>query len=620
MKIIAREKEIKILKTIYESTNSEFLAVYGRRRVGKTYLIKNFFENKGIFFHITGTPRATTQQQLWNFSQIYSDVFNNGDQIEQPGSWQEAFHLLKKGIGRFAAKKIILFLDELPWLANKKSNFVEALSYFWNRFIENDPRIKLIVCGSAASWMIKNVIDNRGGLYNRITKKMRLQPFNLFDTERYLKEKKNVNLSRKQIVEIYMAIGGVASYLDLVTKGRSSAQIISDIFFDQNSPVSGEFDRIFQSLFTNSDLHKKIITTLAGKKNGINRKELFQLTGIKSGSVQTRIITELLESGFIARHPLYGNRKKDASIRLIDEYSAFYTKWFKEITNTRVKEPFRLHVPIFTKKQDNTMKLDVDGIPVVILCGGKGTRLREETEFRPKPMIKIGNRPILWHIMKIYASQGFKNFILALGYKGEIIKNYFCHYELMNNDLTIELGKPEKMHIHQRHEENGWKILLADTGDNTLKGGRLKRIEKYVKGDTFMMTYGDGLADINIQELLAFHKNHGKIATVTGVNPVSAFGKLKIDGNSVCSFCEKPKENSNFVNGGFFVFNNGVFDYFSLDDNCDLEIGPLEKIANDNQLMVYKHKGFWACMDTLRDVEYLNKLWNENISEWKIWC
>jgi hypothetical protein len=336
MKIIAREKEIKILKTIYESTNSEFLAVYGRRRVGKTYLIKNFFENKGIFFHITGTPRATTQQQLWNFSQIYSDVFNNGDQIEQPGSWQEAFHLLKKGIGRFAAKKIILFLDELPWLANKKSNFVEALSYFWNRFIENDPRIKLIVCGSAASWMIKNVIDNRGGLYNRITKKMRLQPFNLFDTERYLKEKKNVNLSRKQIVEIYMAIGGVASYLDLVTKGRSSAQIISDIFFDQNSPVSGEFDRIFQSLFTNSDLHKKIITTLAGKKNGINRKELFQLTGIKSGSVQTRIINELLESGFIARQPLYGNRKKDASIRLIDEYSAFYTKWFQEITNTRV--------------------------------------------------------------------------------------------------------------------------------------------------------------------------------------------------------------------------------------------------------------------------------------------
>ena len=184
--------------------------------------------------------------------------------------------------------------------------------------------------------MIKNVIDNRGGLYNRITKKLRLQPFNLFDTERYLKEKKNVHLSRKQIVEIYMAIGGVASYLDLVNKGRSSAQIISDIFFDHHSPISGEFDRIFQSLFTNSELHKKIITTLAGKKNGINRKELFQLTGIKSGSVQTRIINELLESGFIARLPLYGNRKKDASIRLIDEYSAFYTKWFHEITNTRV--------------------------------------------------------------------------------------------------------------------------------------------------------------------------------------------------------------------------------------------------------------------------------------------
>ena len=180
LRYLAFLSSINIL--IYESKDPEFLAVYGRRRVGKTYLITNFFENKGLFFHITGTPRATTQQQLWNFSQIYSDVFNNGDQIDQAGSWQEAFHLLKKGIDRsVSTQKIILFLDELPWLASKKSNFVEALSYFWNRFIENDPRIKLIVCGSAASWMIKNVIDNRGGLYNRITKKLRLQPFNLFE-------------------------------------------------------------------------------------------------------------------------------------------------------------------------------------------------------------------------------------------------------------------------------------------------------------------------------------------------------------------------------------------------------------------------------------------------------
>ena len=265
------------------------------------------------------------------------------------------------------------------------------------------------------------------------------------------------------------------------------------------------------------------------------------------------------------------------------------------------------------------MEMKSKNIKIVILCGGLGTRLREETEFRPKPMIKIGNRPILWHIMKIFASQGYKEFIIALGYKGEIIKNYFCNYELMNNDVTIELGKPEKFFIHQHHEEIGWKITLANTGEKTLKGGRLKKIEQYIKGETFMMTYGDGVSNIDINALLSFHKSHDKLATVTGISPISAFGKLKVDGNRVCSFCEKPKDDDNVINGGFFVFNKGIFDYLTFDDNCDFEIGPLEKIANDGQLMVYKHKGFWACMDTLRDVDYLNMLWKENKAEWKIW-
>ncbi len=256
----------------------------------------------------------------------------------------------------------------------------------------------------------------------------------------------------------------------------------------------------------------------------------------------------------------------------------------------------------------------------VILCGGLGTRLREETEFRPKPMVNIGTYPILWHIMKIYAHQGYNDFVLALGYKGEMIKNYFIHYEFMNNDVTLELGKPENFCIHHQHEEKGWKITLADTGEKTLKGGRLKKVEKYITDDTFMMTYGDGVADIDIPALLSFHKNHGKLATVTGINPVSRFGELKVDGGQVCSFCEKPEESDNMlVSGGFFVFNRGIFDYLSADDKSDLEIGPLEKIASEGQLMVYKHNGFWACMDTLRDMESLNRLWAENRAEWKIW-
>ncbi len=256
---------------------------------------------------------------------------------------------------------------------------------------------------------------------------------------------------------------------------------------------------------------------------------------------------------------------------------------------------------------------------VVILCGGLGTRLREETEFRPKPMVNIGSRPILWHIIKYYSQFGYKDFVLALGYKGEMIKNYFCHYELMNNDVTIELGRPESMRIHHAHDEAGWKITLADTGEKSLKGARLKKVEQYISDDTFMMTYGDGIADVDINSLLAFHKAHGKLVTVTGVNPASRFGELKTDGDRVVSFTEKPQNGEGLINGGYFVFNRSILDYLSVDDLCDLEVGPLEQIAKEGQLMVFVHRGFWACMDTLRDMEYLNKLWDDGQAKWKTW-
>ena len=261
----------------------------------------------------------------------------------------------------------------------------------------------------------------------------------------------------------------------------------------------------------------------------------------------------------------------------------------------------------------------MENIKVVILCGGLGTRLREETEFRPKPMVEIGGKPILWHIMKIYVHYGFKDFILCLGYKGEMIKEYFYNYEVLNNDFTIELGNNKNIEIHSNHGEKGWRVTLADTGDEALKGARLKRVEKYISDDQFLMTYGDGVSNIDINSLLAFHQGHGKIVTVTGINPATRFGELKIKGNQVESFSEKPESSSEFISGGFFVFNREIFNYLSDDDNCDLEIGPLEKIANEGQLMVYKHTGFWTCMDTLRDMDYLNKLWNENKALWKVW-
>jgi glucose-1-phosphate cytidylyltransferase len=258
-------------------------------------------------------------------------------------------------------------------------------------------------------------------------------------------------------------------------------------------------------------------------------------------------------------------------------------------------------------------------LKVVILCGGLGTRLREETEFRPKPMVNIGNRPILWHIMKIYTSFGFKDFVLCLGHKSEMIKEFFYHYELMNSDVTIKLGQPREITFLQNHDENEWSITLANTGEKALKGARIKKIEKYIAEDTFMLTYGDGLADVNIAELLNFHKRHGKIATVTGINPSSRFGELKINENRVESFNEKPKGGSGFINGGFFVFNRAIFNYLSASDECDLEVGALEQLAKEGQLMVYKHTGSWACMDNIRDMDYLNKLWDEQLAFWKVW-
>ncbi len=245
--------------------------------------------------------------------------------------------------------------------------------------------------------------------------------------------------------------------------------------------------------------------------------------------------------------------------------------------------------------------------------------MREETEFRPKPMVQIGNRPILWHIMKIYSAYGFTDFVLCLGYKGETIKEFFLNYEVLNCDFTIELYNGKNVTLHNSHEEKNWRITLADTGETTLKGARLKKIEKYIDDDVFLMTYGDGVCDVDLGKLLEFHRSHGKLVTVTGINAVSRFGELKLQGNRVLKLVEKEEFAKSFVSGGFFVFNRGIFDYLTEDNSCDLEIGALERVAEKGELMMYQHKGFWACMDTLRDMEYLNGLWNGANPPWKVW-
>ena len=263
----------------------------------------------------------------------------------------------------------------------------------------------------------------------------------------------------------------------------------------------------------------------------------------------------------------------------------------------------------------------VNRIQTIILCGGLGTRLREETEYRPKPMVPIGGKPILWHIMKIYARYGYTDFILPLGYKGNMIKEYFYHYHLMNQDVSIRLGEHHSISFlsNDTQEADDWNITLVDTGENTFKGGRLKRVEKYITSDEVMVTYGDGVADIDLNKLLAFHRSHGKMVTVTGVSTASQFGELKINGNQVTHFREKPSVSDHFVSGGFYVFNRSFFSRLSEEEACDLEAGPLEELATEGELMIYKHPGKWACMDTIRDTEYLNRLWTANEAFWKMW-
>lgn len=252
---------------------------------------------------------------------------------------------------------------------------------------------------------------------------------------------------------------------------------------------------------------------------------------------------------------------------------------------------------------------------IVILCGGLGTRLSEETQLRPKPMVEIGGRPMLWHIMKIYERHGFNNFILALGYKGEVIKDYFINYHARQSDLTVHLKAGQVDYRNPTAED--WRVSLIDTGADTMTGGRLLRLKTHLQSEgTFMLTYGDGVADVNIAALLAFHRTHGKLATVTAVRPPARFGGLRLENNRVSLFEEKPQTGEGWINGGFFVFEPGVFDFIA-DDATLLEKAPLEQLAQRGELMAYQHSGYWQSMDTLRDKHALEELWAKGKAPWK---
>jgi AAA+ ATPase superfamily predicted ATPase len=327
--IIGRITELKILDKIMTADQAEFLAVYGRRRIGKTFLISQYFKDKGIYFELIGNKNASLSEQLENFTFEYSSTFGNERENKPINSWHEAFTLLRVTIEKIKTdQKIILFFDELPWLASPKSGFLAALDHFWNRYFSREKNAILIVCGSAASWMIKNIISNKGGLHGRITREIRLLPFNLAETEMYL-QSRGIELDRKQIIDIYMAIGGVPKYLFYLERGKSARQLINELCFTNQGPLVKEFRRLYASLFDTSDIHIQIIRELAQKKSGLTKDELLKRIGLSSGGTSSTVIRELEESGFIAYIPTFGKPKLGGRYQLIDEYSLFYIDWIE---------------------------------------------------------------------------------------------------------------------------------------------------------------------------------------------------------------------------------------------------------------------------------------------------
>lgn len=326
--IIGREKELETLKKVLLSEKAEFLAIYGRRRIGKTFLIHEFFKDKGLYFEVTGSNKASKKEQLKNFARELQALFPGTYKFED---WSDAFDALLKGIeSRDPSKKFIFFIDELPWLASAKSGFLAALDYFWNRHLSRIPNVLLIVCGSAAHWMIKKIVNDKGGLHNRLSECIRLEPFTLQETESYLAAQ-TVEFKRKQLVELYMAFGGVAKYLTSLPRGKSVSQIINEYCFSSSGYLFSEFSKLYDSLFDFSQNHIAVIRALAKKQHGLVRSDLLKAAKLSPGGSSTTVLEELEESGFIMSMHGFHKQQKEKLFRLIDEYSLFYLSWIDPV-------------------------------------------------------------------------------------------------------------------------------------------------------------------------------------------------------------------------------------------------------------------------------------------------
>ncbi len=336
-RIVGREKEVKILDKVWKSKDAEFVAVYGRRRVGKTHLIREYFSDKGIYLEASGAKDKPLKKQLENFMKAISRTFFNGMPLQTPQSWDKAFELLTKElVNTPKSKKAIIFLDELPWMATKKSGMLQSLDYYWNLHWSKIPNLILIACGSAASWILEKLIYAKGGLHKRITRKILLEPYNLKETQEFLNSL-SVKTNQKQILDIYMAIGGIPYYLKAVDKGLSAAQNIDAICFHKNGLLYNEFSNLFEALFEQADVNLAIVREIVKHGNEISREDLIRATGIKSGGTLNKRLQELEASNFIQSFLSYGRKKRDHSYRVIDEFSLFHLKWIEPILTSGVR-------------------------------------------------------------------------------------------------------------------------------------------------------------------------------------------------------------------------------------------------------------------------------------------
>ncbi len=334
-KIVGREAEISVLKEALKSDQAELIAVYGRRRVGKTFLIRSVYSNQMVF-DFTGVKDASLSDQLKNFSRVLVSTFKPSSKLQVAKSWIDAFwqlaELLEKDLNK--GKKVI-FLDEFPWLDTPRSKFLQAFDHFWNAWASRFDHIIIVICGSAASWMIQNILRNKGGLHNRLTRRIRLMPFSLYETERLL-IKNGINLDRYQIIELYMAMGGIPQYLKEIKAGESSTQAIDRLCFNKDGPLFYEFQELYVALFDRADKHLEVVKALANKPSGLSRNELIEIGGVKTGGTLTTVLDELMESGFIIDYFPFGKKHRDIIFKLSDEYSLFYLKFIEKSKSTGV--------------------------------------------------------------------------------------------------------------------------------------------------------------------------------------------------------------------------------------------------------------------------------------------